>query len=142
VVHWRCTSLFLPPPADTCVPTVAAVRAVAADAGQPGHCCCYELAFHHLSHSYVRRPQPCAQVLLTQDNLGIRSQYLNARNTFTELFAYGTVPIVNENDTVAVEQVRFGDNDTLAAQVGRLFSQSTSTAGCWQGAVARGHRCH
>ncbi len=61
--------------------------------------------------------QPCAQVLLTQDNLGIRSQYLNARNTFTELFAYGTVPIVNENDTVAVEQVRFGDNDTLAAQV-------------------------
>ena len=55
-------------------------------------------------------------MLLTQDNLGVRSQYLNARNTFTELFNYGTVPVVNENDTVAVEQVRFGDNDTLSAQ--------------------------
>ena len=57
-------------------------------------------------------------MLLTADNLGIRSQYLNARNTFRELFAYGTVPIVNENDTVALEQVRIGDNDTLSAQVG------------------------
>jgi hypothetical protein len=72
--------------------------------------------------------QPCAQVLLTQDNLGIRSQYLNARNTFTELFAYGTVPIVNENDTVAVEQVRFGDNDTLSAQVGIACTSFLSAA--------------
>jgi len=63
---------------------------------------------------------PCAQVLLTQDNLGIRSQYLNARNTFEELFNYGTVPVVNENDTVAVEQLRIGDNDTLSAQVATL----------------------
>jgi hypothetical protein len=60
--------------------------------------------------------QPCAQVLLTQDNLANRAQYLNARNTFMELFNYGTIPIVNENDTVAVEQLRIGDNDTLAAQ--------------------------
>lgn len=63
------------------------------------------------------RVQPCAQVLLTQENLANRGQYLNARNTFTELFAYCTIPIVNENDTVAVEQLRFGDNDTLSAQV-------------------------
>ena len=63
--------------------------------------------------------QPCAQVLLTLDNLANRNQYLNARNTFTELFAYGAVPVVNENDTVAVEELlaRFGDNDTLSAQV-------------------------
>ena len=61
--------------------------------------------------------QACAQVLLTQDNLVSRAQYLNARNTFEELFNYGTVPVVNENDTVATEQVRFGDNDTLSAQV-------------------------
>ena len=46
-----------------------------------------------------------------------RAQYLNARNTFEELFNYGAVPVVNENDTVATEQVRFGDNDTLSAQV-------------------------
>jgi hypothetical protein len=44
-------------------------------------------------------------------------RYVNARNTFAELLAYGTIPIVNENDTVAVQELRFGDNDTLSAQV-------------------------
>ncbi|GLC33265.1 hypothetical protein PLESTB_000353000 [Pleodorina starrii] len=62
----------------------------------------------------------CAQVLLTLDNLANRSQYLNARNTFAELLAYGVVPVVNENDTVAVQELRFGDNDTLSAQVAAL----------------------
>ncbi|KXZ50921.1 hypothetical protein GPECTOR_14g168 [Gonium pectorale] len=64
--------------------------------------------------------QTCAQVLLTLDNLANRSQYLNARNTFTELLAYGVIPVVNENDTVAVQELRFGDNDTLSAQVAAL----------------------
>ncbi|KAK9846452.1 hypothetical protein WJX81_004071 [Elliptochloris bilobata] len=59
-------------------------------------------------------------VLLTLDNLAQRGQYLNASNTFRELFAYGTVPVVNENDTVAVEELRIGDNDTLSAQVATL----------------------
>mmetsp|Transcript_7688 Transcript_7688/g.13278 ORF Transcript_7688/g.13278 Transcript_7688/m.13278 type:complete len:486 (-) Transcript_7688:1011-2468(-) len=63
----------------------------------------------------------CAQVLLTLDNLANRDQYLNARNTFNELLAYGTIPVVNENDTVAVQALRFGDNDTLAAQVAALI---------------------
>eukprot|EP00879_Flechtneria_rotunda_P031118 GHRR01033970.1.p2 GENE.GHRR01033970.1~~GHRR01033970.1.p2 ORF type:complete len:183 (+),score=56.80 GHRR01033970.1:639-1187(+) len=62
----------------------------------------------------------CAQVLLTLDNLADRSQYINARNTFTELLAYGTIPVVSENDTVAVQELRFGDNDTLSAQVATL----------------------
>eukprot|EP00884_Botryococcus_braunii_P023354 jgi/Botrbrau1/9702/Bobra.0201s0032.1 len=62
----------------------------------------------------------CAQVLLTLDNLASRGQYLNASNTFRELFAYGAIPIVNENDTVAVEELRIGDNDTLSAQVATL----------------------
>lgn len=62
----------------------------------------------------------CAQVLLTLDNLANRSQYLNARNTFQALFEYGSVPIVNENDTVAVQELRIGDNDTLSAQVASL----------------------
>eukprot|EP00878_Enallax_costatus_P014066 GHUV01014710.1.p1 GENE.GHUV01014710.1~~GHUV01014710.1.p1 ORF type:complete len:460 (+),score=92.12 GHUV01014710.1:380-1759(+) len=62
----------------------------------------------------------CAQVLLTLDNLADRSQYINARNTFTELLAYGAIPVVNENDTVAVQELRFGDNDTLSAQVATL----------------------
>ena len=61
--------------------------------------------------------QSCAQVLLTLDNLANRAQYINASNTFTELFACGAIPIVNENDTVAVEGLRIGDNDTLSAQV-------------------------
>jgi glutamate 5-kinase len=42
-------------------------------------------------------PQTCSQVLLTLDNLADRSQYINARNTFTELLAYGTIPVINEN---------------------------------------------
>lgn len=62
----------------------------------------------------------CAQVLLTLDNLANRGQYVNARNTFVELLAYGAVPVVNENDTVAVQELRFGDNDTLSAHVAAL----------------------
>ena len=62
----------------------------------------------------------CAQVLLTLENLADESQYNNVKNTFEELFRYGIVPIVNENDTVAVKELRFGDNDTLSAQVANL----------------------
>ncbi|DBA68394.1 TPA: hypothetical protein ACH3X2_013697 [Trebouxia sp. C0005] len=62
----------------------------------------------------------CAQVLLTLNNLSDRGPYLNARNTFQELLAYDTIPIVNENDTIAVEEIRFGDNDTLSSQVATL----------------------
>jgi glutamate 5-kinase len=64
--------------------------------------------------------QTCGQVLLTLDNLATRPQYLNARSTFQELLRYGAVPVVNENDTVAVEQLRIGNNDTLSAQVAAL----------------------
>ena len=57
------------------------------------------------------------QVLLTREDFGDRRRYLNARNTILTLFHHGAVPIVNENDTVAVEEIRVGDNDTLAAVV-------------------------
>ncbi len=60
------------------------------------------------------------QVLLTREDLRVRSRYLNARNTFEALFRMGAVPIVNENDTVAVDEIRVGDNDTLAALVASL----------------------
>eukprot|EP00210_Caulerpa_lentillifera_P001639 g1576.t2 len=59
----------------------------------------------------------CAQILLTNDNFVTHHHFLNARNTFLELMSYGVVPIVNENDTIAVEQLCIGDNDTLAARV-------------------------
>ena len=76
--------------------------------------------------------QTCAQVMLTLDNLANRAQFTNACNTFTELFAYGIVPIVNENDTVATEEIRIGDNDTLSAKVSLLslphFTQSFQSA--------------
>lgn len=58
--------------------------------------------------------------MLTLDNLANRGQFLNAANTFEELLNYGVIPVVNENDTVAVEQLRIGDNDTLSAQVATL----------------------
>ncbi|MCC6302982.1 MAG: glutamate 5-kinase [Gammaproteobacteria bacterium] len=61
-----------------------------------------------------------AQVLLTHDDLADRRRYLNARSTLRTLLGLGVVPIVNENDTVAVEEIRFGDNDTLAALVANL----------------------
>lgn len=64
----------------------------------------------------------CSQVLLTLDNLSERQQYNNAVNTFHELLEYGVVPVVNENDTVAIEQLRIGDNDTLSAQVATLVN--------------------
>ncbi|AFZ28058.1 glutamate 5-kinase [Cylindrospermum stagnale PCC 7417] len=64
--------------------------------------------------------QPIAQVLLTRADLVQRSRYLNAYNTFQELLGLGVIPVVNENDTVAVEELKFGDNDTLSALVASL----------------------
>ena len=64
--------------------------------------------------------QPIAQVLLTRSDLMQRSRYINAYNTFRELLRLGVIPIVNENDTVAVEELKFGDNDTLSALVASL----------------------
>ena len=61
--------------------------------------------------------QEIAQVLLTRDDLMDRRRYLNARNTLEALLAYGIVPVINENDTIATEEIRFGDNDQLSALV-------------------------
>jgi glutamate 5-kinase len=64
--------------------------------------------------------QPIAQVLLTRADLVHRQGYRNAYNTFQALFSLGVIPIVNENDTVAVDELKFGDNDTLSALVAGL----------------------
>jgi len=61
-----------------------------------------------------------AQVLLTHDDLSDRRRYLNARSTLRSLLSLGVIPIINENDTVATDEIRFGDNDTLAALVANL----------------------
>ncbi|PLB37247.1 glutamate 5-kinase [Aspergillus candidus] len=58
---------------------------------------------------------PVAQILLTRNDIADRTQYINAQNTFAQLFEMGVIPIVNENDTLAVSEIKFGDNDTLSA---------------------------
>jgi glutamate 5-kinase len=62
-----------------------------------------------------------AQILLTKDDFVNRSRYLNAKNTFSVLFEKGIVPVINENDTVAVEEIKLGDNDNLSALVANLI---------------------
>ncbi len=65
--------------------------------------------------------QKVAQVLLTRADLTDRRRYLNARNTLEALLGQSVIPIINENDTVATEEIRFGDNDNLSAQVANLI---------------------
>ncbi|KAF4555541.1 Glutamate 5-kinase-like protein [Elsinoe fawcettii] len=64
---------------------------------------------------FMHRRQAIAQILLTRNDIADRTQYLNAQNTFIELLHMGTIPIVNENDTLSVAEIKFGDNDTLSA---------------------------
>lgn len=62
-----------------------------------------------------------AQILLTHEDLSNRKRYLNARSTIRSLLKYGVVPVINENDSVVTDEIRFGDNDTLAALVANLI---------------------
>lgn len=85
----------------------------AAAVGQMGLVEAYETHFQqHGMHT--------AQILLTHDDLADRQRYLNARSTLRTLLSLGVVPVINENDTVTVDEIRFGDNDTLAALVANL----------------------
>jgi len=74
----------------------------------------------HYTASFGRRGFQVAQVLLTLDDVTRRSHYRNAYRTFARLLELGVVPVVNENDSVATEEIRFGDNDRLAALVAHL----------------------
>ncbi len=69
---------------------------------------------------FSRHGRHTAQILLTHDDLSNRERYLNARSTIGSLLALGVVPVINENDTVVVDEIRFGDNDTLAALAANL----------------------
>ncbi|MEW6688796.1 MAG: glutamate 5-kinase, partial [Pseudomonadota bacterium] len=86
----------------------------AAAVGQMGLAQCYEscLREHGLAS---------AQVLLTHADLADRQRYLNARSTLRTLLELGVVPVINENDTVVTDEIRFGDNDTLGALVANLI---------------------
>lgn len=72
--------------------------------------------------SFARYGLTVGQVLLTADDLHRRGHYVNATSTFEKLLALGVIPIVNENDTVATHEIRFGDNDRLAALVAHLVN--------------------
>ncbi len=85
----------------------------AASVGQMGLIQTYESYFK--THSLQS-----AQVLLTHEDLSNRQRYLNARSTLLTLLGLGVIPVINENDAVATEEIRFGDNDTLAALVSNL----------------------
>jgi glutamate 5-kinase len=80
----------------------------------------------HLAHAYEdafrARGLVAAQVLLTLGDTEERRRYLNARSTMTTLIKLGAVPVVNENDTVATSEIRYGDNDRLAARVASMMS--------------------
>jgi glutamate 5-kinase len=67
--------------------------------------------------SFLRYDRQVAQILITRDDLNHRVRYLNARNTIFTLLKWGIVPIINENDTVVVDEIKFGDNDNLSAMV-------------------------
>ncbi len=79
-----------------------------------------------LAHAYKELLEaqgvPVAQVLLTLEDSEQRRRYLNARATLTTLLAHGAVPVINENDTVATAEIRYGDNDRLAARVAQMVS--------------------
>jgi glutamate 5-kinase len=78
------------------------------------------LLVHRYTEAFARHGWTVGQVLLTADDLVRRTHYRNAFRTFDRLLAVGAVPVVNENDTVATEEIRFGDNDRLAALVAHL----------------------
>lgn len=85
----------------------------AAAIGQMGLAQAYETTF-------AQHGLKAAQILLTHEDLADRKRYLNARSTLQALLGYGVVPIINENDTVVTDEIKFGDNDTLGALVANL----------------------
>lgn len=92
------------------LPQVQAAAAV----GQAFLIRAYDECFH-------RHGRKAAQVLLTHGDFDDRQRYLNVRNTLLALFDYNAVPIINENDTISVDELKFGDNDRLAAMVANLL---------------------
>jgi glutamate 5-kinase len=82
-----------------------------------------------LAHAYqqelARHDIACAQILVTIDDTENRRRFLNARNTMETLLRLGAVPVINENDTVATQEIRFGDNDRLAARVAQMIGADT-----------------
>ena len=95
------------------IPRAVPERQAAAAVGQP-------ILMEAYGRAFKQRGIETAQVLLIHSDLDERGRFLNACNTFEALISKGVLPIVNENDTVSIEEIRFGDNDTLAAQTAQM----------------------
>lgn len=78
------------------------------------------LLMHMYEKMFAEYGQTVAQILLTKEDMADRRRFLNARTALLTLLNFGVIPIINENDTVAVEEIKFGDNDTLSAMVASL----------------------
>lgn len=91
------------------IPQKQAVAAM----GQP-------ILMNDYSRAFRKRGLNVAQILLTRDDIDNHGRFLTAKHALKELFSYGAVPIINENDSVAVEEIKVGDNDQLSAQVAHL----------------------
>jgi glutamate 5-kinase len=98
----------------SCRPHDIPGRQAVAAVGQAGLILAYEKAFE-------RYHKKVAQILLTRDDLSNRRRYLNARNTIQTLLSWKVIPIINENDTVVIEEIKFGDNDNLSAMIALLM---------------------
>jgi glutamate 5-kinase len=105
--------LGMPPARPTDIPTLQAAAAV----GQ------IELAQRY-AQAFATQHIKMAQVLLTRNDTTNRESYLHVRDTLERLLELGVVPLINENDTIAIDEIRFGDNDTLAAHVAILVKAS------------------
>ncbi len=95
-------------------PSVLSELQAAAAVGQMGLVQAYESEFAKFNTR-------TAQILMTHDDLSNRSRYLNVKSTVQTLLSYGVIPIINENDTVVTDEIKFGDNDTLAALTANLI---------------------
>lgn len=94
-------------------PHALPMKQAAAAVGQSRLMRAYEKSFEEIGYQV-------AQILLTHQDLANRKRFLNARHTLTSLLSFDVIPVINENDTVSVDEIQFGDNDTLAGQVAHL----------------------
>ena len=113
VVSSGAIAACLAPLGLTARPKDLATQQAAASVGQG-------LLIYRYTESFARHGITASQVLITSDDVIRRSHYRNAQRTFDRLLALGVVPVINENDTVGTQEIRFGDNDRLAALVSHL----------------------
>jgi len=98
----------------SCRPNSLASLSASAATGQIG-------LMQNYSYAFKDHGLHCAQILLTWDDFNDRTRCINAKNTLLKLLEYGVIPVINENDTVAVDEIKFGDNDKLSALVASIL---------------------